>query len=102
MDKITVSQARYAPSWLKWAGYGFMIGNGVAFYMTGMDGLVYLTVGYGIVLTYLSSLIYNQFAQYYNHMQIKDLSEVVDIDELLRNINGTNQSKDGLKEDQDE
>jgi len=101
-NKIKVKQARFIPSWMTWAGYGFMVGSAVAFDATGLNGIMYVTVGYGLVLTYVASLLYNQFALYYNQIQIKELTQKLDSEELIEQLNGTYQDSIGLKEDQDE
>jgi uncharacterized membrane protein YjfL (UPF0719 family) len=101
-DNITVKQARSVPSYAKWAGYGGVVGIVMAYYMYSFELAVYLLAGYGLVLTYLFALIYNQFVDYYNSVQIKDIAINLDLNEFIAQLNGTLEEDDGLKKDCDD
>lgn len=103
VTKIEIKQARVAPSWLAWAGYGAVVALLVAYNATpALTWIPYALGGFTIVLVYLGVLIYNQFASYYNTMQIKMLGEYADLDDLIEQLSGTFQDEDGLTKGENE
>lgn len=103
VDKVVkISQARITPSWLAWAGYGVIVALLVAYNATpALSWIPYVLGGFTIVLIHLGVLIYNQFASYYNMMQIKKLGDFTDLDDLIEQISGTFQDESGLIKGED-
>lgn len=103
--KIEVQMAKQAPSWYKWAGYAIPVGLGIGYALQPGIWIVYVLCAYSFGLVYWGYECYNQFAEYYNIQQIRDLSIDGGLNKLFEQINGTFQDNDGLiscEEEEDE
>lgn len=95
-DKVVELRiARFIPSWMLWAGLGVVCGLAIAWREYPSDGIVWALSVIGCVLVYLVFLVYNQFAKYYNDMQIRQLELSHQLDQVIEHITCTFQYEDG-------
>lgn len=100
--QMTVKQARLIPGWLTAIALAIVVVMIVSIVDLGLVWMTYLLGGLCLALVFLSVRIFNEFAVYYNHQQIKNLLSEDNLMDVFRKLNGTFQDETCLTKEHDD